>query len=503
MSGLTKLHRSRNAGALFVDHADSGRIALIDLSQEGQVREFTYAALNDGCDAVANGLRARGFAKGDRVAIMSSNRAEYYTAFFGSMRAGCVPLQINLKLQPETLQQVLALADAKLVFHDATGEAKVPSGLPRVSLDTQAWGEFQRPGVFEAFTPGPDDLAFQPYTSGTTGLPKGILLRHANVLRTYRMLAPDYAPRDPGIRSILAQPIYHKNGMIGSKSVFLNGGTVILQSRFDVDEYLGAAERYQCTNLKTVPTMMAMIMARQDLLTRHDLSSVRMIGMSSAPVSERLFDDIAAAFPHARVRNNYGCTEAGAVVFGDHPHGKPVPKLSIGYPLSDTEVKLVGGSSSDEGILYVRNLGIMAGYHRAPAQTAARLSDGWFNTGDVLRRDADGFYYFVGRDDDMFVCGGMNLYPATVEQTMLRHPDIQQCSVIAVEDSIKGMVPWAFVVLRHGTTRSEEELKSFALNTAPAYQHPRRILTLDTIPLAGTNKVDLRELKRLASAVKG
>jgi acyl-CoA synthetase (AMP-forming)/AMP-acid ligase II len=171
--------------------------------------------------------------------------------------------------------------------------------------------------------------------------------------------------------------------------------------------------------------------------------------------------------------------------------------------MSDTEVKLVGGPSDDEGVLHARNPGVMAGFHSMPAESAARLTDGWINTGDVLRRDKEGFYYFVGRADDMFVCGGMNLYPATVERTMLRHPDIQQCSVIAVEDQIKGMVPWAFVVLRRNANRSEIELKSFAIEAAPAYQHPRRVIILESIPLAGTNKVDLRELRRLALTFTG
>ena len=140
---------------------------------------------------------------------------------------------------------------------------------------------------------------------------------------------------------------------------------------------------------------------------------MRAIGVGSAPASPALFEALHRAFPNAAATNGYGVTEAGPVMFANHPQGKPRPTTSIGYPLEGCEIRLDPGP--DEGVLLTRNPGVMAAYHNLPEETARRLKDGWFDTGDVCRRDADGFYYFVGRTDDMFVCGGENVYPGDVE----------------------------------------------------------------------------------------
>ena len=168
--------------------------------------------------------------------------------------------------------------------------------------------------------------------------------------------------------------------------------------------------------------------------------------------------------------------------------------------MRDGEVTLVGGPNADQGVLWVRNPGVMLGYHNRPAMTAERLKDGWFITGDILRRDAQGFYYVVGRADDMFICGGENIFPHEVETLLERHDDIVQAAVVPVDDEIKGQVPYAFVVKLAGADLSEEELKSFVLAHGPAYLHPRRIFFMDALPLASTNKVDRHALEAMADA---
>ena len=193
--------------------------------------------------------------------------------------------------------------------------------------------------------------------------------------------------------------------------------------------------------------------------------------------------------------------------FGEHPRGLPRPPLSIGYPLPDVQLRLSGGDTPDEGVLHIRSPGMMMGYDGRPEDTRARFSsDGWYVTGDVLRRDADGFYFFVGRDDDMFTVGGYNLYPATVEATLLRHPDVQQVAVVAVEDEVRGHVPIAFVRACAGAAPDEAQLQRFALDHAPAHEYPRRVVLVDELPLAGTGKIDyrsLRERARLLSRASG
>ena len=172
---------------------------------------------------------------------------------------------------------------------------------------------------------------------------------------------------------------------------------------------------------------------------------------------------------------------------------------SLGVPYAGTEAKLVGGSSDEEGELVLKNPGNLIGYHNMPEETAKRLRDGWYYTGDVCRRDADGFYYFVGRTDDMFVSGGENIYPGEVEALLQRHPAIHQALVMPFDHELKGQVPYAFVVPRDGVAITEEELKQFALANGPAYKHPRRIFFLRELPLSGTNKIDRERLRRLVA----
>jgi acyl-CoA synthetase (AMP-forming)/AMP-acid ligase II len=191
-------------------------------------------------------------------------------------------------------------------------------------------------------------------------------------------------------------------------------------------------------------------------------------------------------------------TEGGPVPLGPHPDGKPRPPGSIGFPYAGTEAKLIGGATADEGELVLKNPGVLLGYHNLPEETAKRVRDGWYYSGDICRRDAEGFYYFVGRTDDMFVCGGENIFPIEVETLLERHPAVHQAYVMPFEHEMKGQVPYAFVVPRPGLKVSEDELRQFALANGPAYQHPRRVFFLEQLPLAGTNKVDQQQLRRLA-----
>jgi acyl-CoA synthetase (AMP-forming)/AMP-acid ligase II len=212
--------------------------------------------------------------------------------------------------------------------------------------------------------------------------------------------------------------------------------------------------------------------------------------MGSAPSSPRLLEQLKTAFPNAEPLVVYGVTEGGPVPLGPHPEGKPRPPGSIGVPYAGTQARLVGGPNENEGELIVRNPGILIAYHNLPEESAQRIRDGWYYTGDVCRRDAEGFYYFVGRNDDMFVSGGENIFPIEVESLLERHPAVHQAYVMPFDHELKGQVPYAFVVLRNPATATEDDLKQFALANGPAYQHPRRVFFLDHLPLAGTNKID-------------
>jgi acyl-CoA synthetase (AMP-forming)/AMP-acid ligase II len=222
--------------------------------------------------------------------------------------------------------------------------------------------------------------------------------------------------------------------------------------------------------------------------------------MGSAPVSASLMAALHEALPRALVTNAYGTTEAGPVVFGPHPEGLPQPELSVGYPHPMVELRLVDGENrdADQGVLEMKCPALMLGYHNRPDVESPITADGFYITGDVFRRDADGFFYFIGRTDDMFVCGGENVYPAEVERILERHPGIAQAAVVPVEDDIKGQKPVAFVIRKPGHTIDAEGVKQFALRHAPAYQHPRFVWFVDELPLASTNKLDRVALKRMA-----
>ncbi len=486
-----------NPGDLLTARAGSDAVAVHDLTM-GRARDVTYRTLAAGIDAVAGGLVARALAPGARVALVSGNRIEFLEAFFGIMKAGMVPLPISIRLPTDALVALVAAARPDLILADGTRAALLPGAL---SLDDpQAYAALKRPGRFTAVARPAEAIAMQPYTSGTTGLPKGIRLTQRAALWALGKMLPPGRPPDPGTVVTVAHPLYHKNAMLGTKGAFLNGGRIVMMERFDPAAFAAAIGRFGVTKVHTVPTMMARILADPALVAAIDQRSIREVHMGSAPVSQRLFDEVRAAFARATVRISYGVTEAGPMQFGEHPAGLARPPRSVGFPLPDVELRLVGGATPDEGVLHIRNPGVMAGYDGAPEETARRFTaDGWYVTGDVLRRDADGFYFFVGRDDDMFVVGGYNLYPATVEATLLRHQDVQQAAVVAVDDAIKGQVPHAFVVLRAGAAATEDGIKDFALRHAPVHEHPRRVHIVAELPLAGTNKIDSRALRATAA----
>jgi acyl-CoA synthetase (AMP-forming)/AMP-acid ligase II len=486
-----------NLGLLFAGHAKSDRPALIELRDPDKPRPVSFRELDAGCNAVARGLAREGLNPGDRVGILSLNRAEFVMTLLGAMRAGVVPVPVNIKLPAEAAAYILTDAGARLVFTDAGSKRLAPAGLRAVEFGP-GFERFLDAGPYTAFEPAPDSIAIQPYTSGSTGRPKGVLLTHYGQNWSRRILAHTRGTTERDV-ILVAAPLYHKNALNAIKQGLTVGATLPLLPQFDIERYIHAIGLYRCTVISGVPTMMAMMLTRKDLLAKADTSSVRTIMMGSAPSSPQLIVDLRAHFPNAEPLVVYGVTEGGPVPLGPHPEGKPRPIGSLGVPYPGTEAKLLGGPNPDEGELALKNPGNLLGYHNLPEETAKRLRGGWYYTGDVCRRDRDGFYWFVGRTDDMFVSGGENIFPGEVEAMLQRHPAVHQALVMPFDHDLKGQVPYAFVVPRAGTSVSEDELKQFALANGPAYQHPRRVFFLDQLPLSGTNKVDRELLRRLVA----
>lgn len=482
-----------NLGAIFAPHADASRAALIDLTDETAPVEISYGALDAACNGVARALTARGLGVGDRVGILALNRHEFIAVLFGAMRAGIVPVPINIKMPPASVADIAHDAGVRLMFAAAAERRLCPADIPVVDFDTDAFAQFLNPGPFTPVSPADDDVAFQVYTSGSTGRPKGVLLSHKAHIWVSRSLAENRRIR-PDDSLLVAAPLYHKNAMNIIKSGLCAGATIVMLPKFDAGLYIRAAAQYRVKALSGVPTMYALMLQEQELLAASDLSSVRLLTLGSAPTSDALYDTLTETFPQAEVRLSFGITESSPVMFGPHPDGLKAPRNSIGWALPDTEIRLEGGETPDQGVLVVRTPGMMLGYHNMQEETARRLKDGWFDTGDILRRDAEGWYYFVGRVDDMFVSGGNNIYPGEVESVLERHPDIYQAIVVAAPHTLKDQVPYAFVVPKPDARLTEQAVKEHALAHLPPSHHPRRVLFLDALPLAGTNKIDRRAL---------
>ena len=453
-------------------------------------------------DAVANGLVLKGYQRGDRIALLSANRIEFVAAFFGILRAGCVAVPVNFRFPRSMIEYVVRDAGARMVICDTARRGDVPIDLPVIEFDSDTANGFDAllaPGAFERAVPRIDEPAMFLYTSGSTGKPKGVVLSHQSHLWVARTRA---ATRDwSDQRLLIAAPLYHMNALALAKFAAVAHATIVLMAQFNARAYIEAIAAHRCTWLTSVPPMMAMMLRETELMNCTDLSSVQTIRMGSAPVSQNLIDSLRRYFPKALILNGYGTTEAGPVVFGPHPRGLPWPELSVGYPHPSISMRLVDTTrrSADEGVLEMKCPANMIGYHNLPEATRrATTDDGYYITGDIFRRDENGFHYFVGRVDDVFVSGGENIAPGEVEKMLLQHPAIEQASVVPVADDIKGTKPVAFVSLKPGAAASEAEIKAFALAHGPAYAHPRRVWVLDTIPLSGTNKVDRNALAREA-----
>ena len=495
------MHSFVNLGDLRDPATPGSDLAVIDCRDWERPNQLSHAALDAAIDACARGLAARGFARGDRIAILSLNRAEMLIAYFAIMRAGLVAVPANFKFPRETIAFLLQDSATRLVFCDAQCRGLVPAGIPAIEFDSDGadgFANFLDPGTFETVRPKTGETAMVLYTSGSTGRPKGVPLSHDGQLWAVRSRVG--AGGHGRHRVLVAAPLFHMNALGTIKFVVAAGACVVLLPQFDARRFVEAIGRFKVTRITSVPTMLALALRERETVVRTDLTSVEVVTAGSAPMTQALVDEIRTAFPKASFSIGYGTTESGPTAFGPLA-GHTKPDLSLGWPMPGVEVRIVNpeGKEAEEGELWIRTPANMSGYLNLPEKTASVLTvDGWYKTGDVFRRDPAGHFTFVGRTDDMFVCGGENIYPGEVEGMLERHPDIVQACVVPVSDDIKGAKPFAFVVHKPGAVLSEEDVKRYALENAPAYQHPRGVVFMAELPLATTNKVDRKALAEMA-----
>src|SRR5690349_17739098 len=512
-------NRRRNLGFFFdlTVRRLPDKVAIIDLFG-GKERLSTYRQLDDRMDYVARMLARLGIRAGERVAMLVGNRVEFIEFFFGAMRAGAIPLLLNIRLTADMLERLIADAACGLVIADPGCNRDAVALADRVPVRHRMLLDHNEPGflAFEeemakrapAVVPPPiadNTQAFQPYTSGSTGRPKGAIMTHRGML-WYVAYNQRYWPSAESSRGLVALPLFHKNALRGTvKPMLYAGGSFVLMPGYEPRAYLEALAKYKCTYSRGVAAVFTMFLQYRDLLNTLDLSNLRSMTIGSAVVTPELLALVNRALPHIKVEESYGLTEGGSPL---RPpiDGRPVPRGSPGAQAPEIELKLIdasGNETDDEGELVIRCPYVCLGYYNEPEITRAKLRDGWLKTGDVFYKDKQGFYYFRSRIDDMFSCGGENVYPKEVENLLFSHPDVVNAVVAPVPYAAKGFAPAAMVMVRDGAPTTADDLKAFCLEKGPAYSHPRFIDIVDALPLNGAGKVDRGIVQARLTAAHG
>lgn len=484
----------RNLGALLDARPDRNTTAAAIVADPDSPipATTTYGSLSARVGGLARYL-TEAHRPGERIGILGENSANYLTAILATARAGLVAVPLSPRQGRTQIAAIIDAAQPVAVFTETAHRDLLSPSVPDLPLVGEAFDQLD--GTVTPRSEGGEATAVQLYTSGSSGQPKGVLLPHDAFLFTLRGLLE--RPAAEGLTVLVAAPLFHMNGLITCLSVLAQGGTIHLMRRFDAERYVTAIERSRPAVLVGVPTMFALAMDIAETSSGRDLSCVKVIISGSAPLTAELLERAKTVFPSAQLHNSYGTTEAFGI-FGPDPTGRATPTGSVGVVQPAVEVKLVDGPTDQEGRLVVKTPASMTGYHNG--DDSGRRTDGFYDTGDLARVDQDGFFYILGRADDLIICGGEKVYPTAVEAVLQSHQSVAMAAVVSQPDRHKGQVPVAFVVPAIGADVDPDELKTFTLEHGPAYAHPRRILILDELPMTSTGKIDKKRLTTLAGA---
>jgi fatty-acyl-CoA synthase len=483
------------------------RTALIDTADGS---EITFAAWDGRVNRTARYLHRLGIERGDRVAVYSSNRAEYLDLFWAAGRIGAVLQNLNWRLTVHELSEIVADGEPSVLVYSpdwAESVERLRPGLTTVSdvvaLEGPAAGDRH---FVERFDEAPDPVD-RPgldlddawgiyYTGGTTGLPKGAVLTHGNVTWNSVNTITSWGLH-AGHVAALQLPFFH----VGGPNIFMVplvhvGGRTILCAGFDVDETFDLIAGAGLTHYVAVPTMYQM-MQEHSRWAEADFSHLELVISGGAPcplpIMERFWEK------GVDFKMGYGLTEATANNFWLPPEDVRRKPQSVGYPIMHIDMRVVrpDGSECDpdeEGELLIKGPHVMREYWRRPEATAETIVDGWLHTGDVARCDAEGYFTIMGRSKDMFISGGENVYPAEVESVLHAHPDVVEAALVGVPDLKWGEVGRAFVVKRSGSSLSEEDLVAFLSERLAGYKLPRSVVFLEALPKTVIGKIDKKVL---------
>ncbi len=474
----------------------------------GEGRQWTYRELNQRANQVANGLTRLGIAKGDRVGVLLPNVPEYLETFFALAKIGAVMVLINWRLGNDEIRFVLSDADAcGVLVHQSRCQdlvilqEQLPSiqhvvvveaqnGCPFMAYDAITDGESSELAIDVDVELEDDQLLL--YTSGTTGRPKGAVISHENTLwNSFNQIVNLSLTADDS--TLVICPLFHVSGLYDLTFPLLHvGGTVVVAKRFEARETLQTVSQFRISTLMTVPTMIYDLLKVPDL-EQYDRSSLRLLVCGGAPLSASVIEQTITRLSSNFVQG-YGLTE-GTSVGTFLPSEDGLGRIgSIGKPFLHVDLKLVDGlmqevSPGEVGEIALKGKTVVRGYWNLPEETARSFRDGWCLTGDLARKDEDGYLYLVDRKKHMIISGGENIYPMEIEEVLSGHQSVLECSVVGVPDERWGEAVMAVIVLRPGHSLSVDDLLNYCRDHLASYKKPRYVRFVDQLPRNSTGKV--------------
>lgn len=491
------------------------KVALIDAQRD--YKPITYRQWNREANRTANFLRDLGVRQGDRVAVLAMNGTEYLEVWFACGKLGAIMQTLNWRLTPHELSGLIDDATPSILIYGSDFEAAVkairaqPNSVRHfVALDRAVAPDDHLFGERDAYPddpPPPVELDWNDawvicYTGGTTGLPKGAILTHraiaANSVNT--VMSWGLMPDDV---TILNSPLFHTGGLnVFTAPLVHIGGTSIVCRTFNVDQVFDLLRAHGVTVAFGVPTMF-IAMQQHPRWNEADFSKLRLLISGGAPCPLPVFEkfwDRGVDF-----KTGYGLTEAGPNTFWLPKEDVRRKPGAVGFPLFHVDVKIVsergGECGADEvGELLIRGPHVCGGYWNRPEDTAQAIVAGWLHTGDLARRDSEGYYYIVGRSKDMIISGGENIYPAEVESVLHANPAVAEAALIGVPDAKWGEVGRAIVVTQNGAALTADELSAFCQSRLARYKIPKSFVFVESLPKTAAGKIDKKLLQEKYSA---
>ncbi|WP_327236087.1 4-coumarate--CoA ligase family protein [Streptomyces sp. NBC_01317] len=476
----------------------------------------TYAQLDTYHRALAAAFTDAGVRKGDVLALHSPNTVVYPAVFYAATRAGATVTTAHPLATAEELATQLRDAAARWIvtvgplLEVARRSAELIGGIEEIFVCDRAVGHRSvrdlarstAPQLTVPLDPG-EDIAVLPYSSGTTGVPKGVMLTHRSIATNLAQMEP-VVPMGPGDRILAVLPFFHIYGLTALMNAPLRGGaTVVVLPRFDLDQFLAAIEKYRITGLYVAPPIV-LALAKHPAVSRYDLSSLRYVLCAAAPLDSRLAAACSARLNLPPVRQAYGMTELSPGTHIVPLAAADPPPGAVGKLLPGTEMRVVRLDDPDtdvatggEGEILIRGPQVMKGYLGRPGDTAAMIdADGWVHTGDIGRADADGWLFVVDRVKELIKYKGFQVAPAELEALLLTHDAIADAAVIGVYDADGNEVPKAYIVRRPGAeTLGADAVMTFVAERVAPYKKIRRVEFIGGVPRAASGKILRRQLR--------